>query len=148
MSGNKDLKKANKAKQDEFYTQLTDIEKEMKGINWGKLYNHFKDTKFDTVKLELEITSLMEDNDVTKKSGIYEYVLTRDEKSLNIRAFDDNMKREAYERQKEICIKCEEHFEIEEMTGDHIIPWSKGGKTTAENCQMLCKRCNAIKSNK
>ena len=122
--------------------------KEMKGINWGKLYNQFKDTKFDTNKLEEEISILMQDNDVTKKSGIYEYVLTRDEKYLNIRAFDDNMKREAYERQKGICIKCEEHFEIEEMTGDHIIPWSKGGKTTAENCQMLCKRCNAIKSNK
>ena len=122
--------------------------KEMKGINWGKLYNQFKDTKFDTNKLEEEISILMQDNDVTKKSGIYEYVLTRDEKYLNIRAFDDNMKREAFERQTGICVKCEEQFLIEEMAGDHIIPWSKGGKTTAENCQMLCTRCNAIKSNK
>ncbi len=122
--------------------------KEMKGINWGKLYNQFKDTKFDTNKLEEEISILMQDNDVTKKSGIYEYVLTRDEKHLNIRAFDDNMKREAFERQTGICVKCEEQFLIEEMAGDHIIPWSKGGKTTAENCQMLCTRCNAIKSNK
>ncbi|NLA32708.1 MAG: HNH endonuclease, partial [Mollicutes bacterium] len=85
---------------------------------------------------------------VTKKSGIYEYILTRDEKYLNIRVFDDNMKREAFERQTGICVKCEEQFSIEEMAGDHIIPWSKGGKTTAENCQMLCTRCNAIKSNK
>ena len=121
--------------------------KEMKGINWGKLYNQFKDTKFDTNKLEEEISILMQDNDVTKKSGIYEYVLTRDEKYLNIRAFDDNMKREAFERQTGICVKCEEQFLIEEMAGDHIIPWSKGGKTIAENCQMLCKRCNGIKSN-
>lgn len=122
--------------------------KEMKGINWGKLYNQFKDTKFDTNKLEEEIAILMQDNDVTKKSGIYEYILTRDEKYLNIRVFDDNMKREAFERQTGICVKCEEQFSIEEMAGDHIIPWSKGGKTTAENCQMLCTRCNAIKSNK
>lgn len=121
--------------------------KEMKGINWGKLYNQFKDTKFDTNKLEEEISILMQDNDVTKKSGIYEYVLTRDEKYLNIRVFDDNMKREAFERQTGICVKCEEQFLIEEMAGDHIIPWSKGGKTIAENCQMLCKRCNGIKSN-
>lgn len=122
--------------------------KEMKGVNWGKLYNQFKDTKFDTNKLEEEVSTLMQDNDVTKKSGIYEYILTRDEKSLSIRAFDDNMKREAYERQTGICVKCEQQFDIENMAADHIIPWSKGGKTTAENCQMLCKRCNAIKSNK
>ena len=122
--------------------------KEMKGVNWGKLYNQFKDTKFDTNKLEEEVSKLMQDNDVTKKSGIYEYILTKDEKSLSIRAFDDNMKREAYERQTGICVKCEQQFDIENMAADHIIAWSKGGKTTSENCQMLCTRCNAIKSNK
>ncbi|MDD4157328.1 MAG: DUF262 domain-containing protein [Candidatus Cloacimonetes bacterium] len=121
--------------------------KEMKGVNWGKLYNQFKDVKFDTNKLEEEVSKLMQDNDVTKKSGIYEYILTRDEKTLSIRAFDDNMKREAYERQTGICVKCEQQFDIENMAADHIIAWSKGGKTTAENCQMLCTRCNAVKSN-
>jgi hypothetical protein len=121
--------------------------KEMKGVNWGKLYNQFKDVKFDTNKLEEEVSKLMQDNDVTKKSGIYEYLLTKDEKSLSIRAFDDNMKREAYERQTGICVKCEQQFDIENMAADHIIAWSKGGKTTGENCQMLCTRCNAIKSN-
>ena len=122
--------------------------KEMKGVNWGKLYNQFKDVKFDTNKLEEEVSKLMQDNDVTKKSGIYDYILTRDEKSLSIRAFDDNMKREAYERQTGICVKCEQQFDIENMAADHIIAWSKGGKTTGENCQMLCTRCNAVKSNK
>jgi len=121
--------------------------KEMKGVNWGKLYNQFKDVKFDTNKLEEEVSKLMQDNDVTKKSGIYDYILTRDEKSLSIRAFDDNMKREAYERQTGICVKCEQQFDIENMAADHIIAWSKGGKTTSENCQMLCTRCNAVKSN-
>ncbi len=90
----------------------------------------------------------MQDEDVTKKSGIYGYVLTRNEKYLNIRVFSDKMKREAYEKQKGICPNCKEHFEIEEMEADHIKPWSKGGKTIAENCQMLCKECNRRKSGK
>lgn len=122
--------------------------KEMKGIDWGFLYNEFKDGKFDSGKLEKEITKLMQDEDVTRKPGIYEYVLTRNEKFLNIRAFTDKMKREAYERQKGVCSKCKEHFEIEEMEADHIKPWHEGGKTVSENCQMLCKQDNRIKSGK
>jgi len=90
----------------------------------------------------------MQDDDVTNHKGIYSYVLTRDEKYLNIRPFSPTMKRQAYERQKGICAKCKKHFEIEEMEGDHITPWSKGGKTSAENCQMLCKECNRRKSDK
>ena len=89
--------------------------KEMKGLQWGFFYNEFKDQNFDHKKLEEEISTLMQDEDVTKKSGIYEYVLTRKEKFLNIRAFTDNQKRESYERQKGICIKCGEHFELSEM---------------------------------
>lgn len=121
--------------------------REMSAVEWGKLYNKFKDTKPDSDKLEVEINELMQNEDVTKKSGIYPYVLTRDERYLNIRAFTDNMKREAYERQRGICKKCGEHFEINEMEADHITPWSEGGKTTAENCQMLCKEDNRRKSN-
>lgn len=83
-----------------------------------------------------------------KKSGIYEYLIDNDEKHLNIRSFSENMKREAYERQNEICVKCGEHFDIEDMEGDHIKPWKEGGKTIAENCQMLCKTCNHKKSGK
>lgn len=62
---------------------------------------------------------------MTKKSGIYEYILTRNEKYLSIRAFTDKMKREAYERQEGICIHCQKHFELSEMEADHIKPWSK-----------------------
>ncbi len=120
--------------------------KEMKGINYGFLYNTFKDKQFDAKKLEIEITTLMQDEDVTKKSGIYEYVLTRQEKYLSIRAFTDKQKREAFERQKGICPKCKVEFAINEMEADHITPWHSGGKTTAENCQMLCKHDNRIKS--
>src|SRR3990167_1230404 len=120
-------------------------------INWVKVTfpnyrKEMKDKKLDSKKLEKEITELMKDDDVTKKSGIYPYVLTRNERYLNIRAFTDNQKREAYERQKGICPKCKKHFEIEEMEADHIKPWHEGGKTTAENCQMLCKHDNRIKS--
>jgi len=122
--------------------------KEMKGVAFGNLYNECKKKEFDANKLEKEITKLMQDDDVTKKSGIYEYVLTRNEKALNIRSFTPNQKREAYERQKGICPKCKKHFEISEMEADHITPWHEGGKTIAENCQMLCKQDNRTKSGK
>ena len=120
--------------------------KEMKGIDRGVLYNQFHANVFDTAKLESEIATLMMDGDVTKKSGIYRYVLTRDEKYLNISSFTDNQKREAYERQKGICVKCGNHFELDEMEADHITPWHEGGKTSAKNCQMLCKDDNRRKS--
>ena len=90
----------------------------------------------------------MQDNDVTNKKGIYEYVLTRKEKHLNIRAFDDNQKREAYEIQKGICPVCKQHYQIVEMEADHITPWHEGGKTSSDNCQMLCKEDNRRKSGK
>ena len=106
----------------------------------------YKDKQFDAKKLEEEITHLMQDEDVTKKSGIYEYVLTRNEKYLSIRAFTDKQKREAFERQKGICVKCGVEFELNEMEADHITPWHEGGKTSAENCQMLCKFDNRSKS--
>lgn len=79
------------------------------------------------------------------KSGIYEYVLTREEKYLSIRAFTDNMKREAYERQAGVCAVCGDHFEFSEMEADHVTPWVEGGQTSAENCQMLCREDNRRK---
>ena len=122
--------------------------KEMSGVNWGELYNAFKDKKNDSKKLEKEIKELMQDEDVTKKSGIYSYVLTRKERYLSIRAFTPNMKREAYEQQNGICPVCKKEFSIGEMEADHIKPWHEGGMTTAKNCQMLCKEDNRTKSGK
>lgn len=122
--------------------------REMRGNPWGMLYDKYKGTLIDTGKLEKEVTSLMMDDDVTNKKGIYAYVLTRNEKYLNIRAFTENQKREAYERQKGICPKCKKHYEIAEMEADHITPWHEGGKTNAVNCQMLCKEDNRRKSGK
>ena len=122
--------------------------REMKGVAWGEIYNKYKDKQIDTEELEKQVSTLMQDSDVTNKKGIFHYVFDKEEKNLNIRSFDDNMKREVYERQKGVCIKCGEHFEIEQMEADHIIPWSEGGRTIAENCQMLCRNCNRKKSNK
>jgi len=126
--------------------------KEMASVNWGELYNKFKDKKLNAAKLETEIKELMQDEDVTKKSGIYPYVLTRQERYLSIRAFTEKMKREGYERQKGVCPWCKKEkkekqkWDIEEMEADHVTPWHEGGKTIAENCQMLCKEHNRTKS--
>lgn len=120
----------------------------MKGIDWGKLYNQYKDIVFDTKAIEEETAKLIADDDVENKKGIYQYILTRQEKHLNIRAFSDSIKQKVYEKQKGICPICKEHFEINQMEADHITPWHEGGKTIEENCQMLCKDCNRRKSGK
>ena len=121
--------------------------KEMKDVDWGRLYNKFGAQEWDSDRLEEKISALMSDYDVKKKSGIYDYVLSGDERSLSIRTFDERTKRTVYEQQKGICPICNRPFEFEQMEADHIVPWSRGGKTLIENCQMLCKECNLKKSN-
>ena len=91
---------------------FTNYRKEMKGVPFGTLYNEFKAKKPDAKKLEKEIAKLMEDEDVTNKKGIYSYVLTKKEKFLNIRVFNDKQKREAYERQKTVCPVCKKKYKI------------------------------------
>jgi hypothetical protein len=120
--------------------------REMKGVAWGELYNAHKGDEVDSAKIEKEVARLMADDDVTNKKGIYSYVLNGTERHLNIRAFTENQKREAYERLKGICPVCKKHFEFEEMQGDHTTPWHLGGKTVADNCQMLCADDNRRKS--
>lgn len=123
--------------------------KEMKEVNrdWGKLYHDFRDNHYDTALLEQEIDCLMQDDDVTSSKGIYLYVLTRQERFLNLRTFDQRTRRAAYESQQGRCPMCGMTYKYEEMEADHIIPWSKGGHTIADNCQMLCKDCNRMKGN-
>lgn len=118
----------------------------MKGVSWGPLFNDFGDKQLDTAEIEAEVARLMQDEGVTRKSGIYEYVLSGNERALSIRAFTDKMRREAYERQKGICPACKKHFEEDEMEADNTTPWSKGGRTVAANCRMLCKADNRLKS--
>lgn len=120
--------------------------KQMKGVDWGTLYNQFKDANLDPVAIDAETKRLMMDDDVTNKRGIYTYLLDRKERHLNIRAFSDAMKAEAFERQDGVCPHCKEIFEIGDMEGDHIKPWIEDGRTEAKNCQMLCRECNRRKS--
>ncbi len=122
----------------------------MKGLPWGIYFNKYGEEERDPDALEKRIAQLLRDDedvgDITNQRGIYEYLLSGDERHLNIRRFSDKMARTAYERQGGNCVKCGKHFAIEEMQADHITPWAKGGKTVAENCQMLCADCNRRKS--
>lgn len=126
--------------------------KDMCGLDWCHLYNKYSKNKYNTNKIDIEVQKLRQDDEVTKSSGIYEYVLDKDnpfrEKYLNLRAFEKRDKQIAYERQKGICPLCHKEFDIMEMEADHIVPWSQGGATEPNNCQMLCKSCNRQKSNK
>ena len=127
--------------------------KEMKGLLWGIYYNRYHQYKYDPQALEKEVSRLMADDDVTKKNGIYQYVLEKaigndDPSVLSIRAFTDSQKRTAYEQQGGVCPHCGKKCEYKEMEGDHITPWSKGGKTELANLQMLCQACNRRKSSK
>ena len=120
----------------------------MKGVDWGTLYNKYKDEVYDTKAIEDETAKLIADDDVENKRGIYPYILTHDEKYLSIRAFSDSTKQKVYERQKGICPICKKQWSIEEMEGDHITPWKDGGHTIESNCQMLCKDDNRRKGAK
>lgn len=134
---------------------FTVYRKEMQGLDWGYLYDTYHLNAYNSKDLEKEIKVLIADEEVTKKSGIYEYVLSKGDKvsALSLRAFTDKDKTEAFERQivagtrTATCPKCTKLFDFDAMAADHIVPWSKGGKTIASNCQMLCRPCNGTKSN-
>lgn len=123
--------------------------KEMLGLDWGGLYGKYHGNKYDPAELERRVSDLMANDEVTDKKGVYEYVLSGEDSSLarklSKRTFSEREKRAAYERQKGICPICGERHDYGEMEGDHIVPWWKGGATTPDNLQMLCKRCNATK---
>lgn len=125
------------------------------GQSWGLLYNKYKDRVYNTNELDDSMKRLLQDEDVTKTSGIIPYLLSErtssDEKYLSLRSFSDKQKHAAYERQEHRCPHCvsegnENQYDYGEMQGDHILPWSKGGHTTDDNIQMLCKKHNATKN--
>lgn len=122
--------------------------KTMKGINWGRLYKDFQYNYKLPKDNAKEVLRLLSDEDVTNKRGIYAYILSGKEHLLNIRQFSDSDKQTRYEKQKGICPHCSEKFNIAEMEGDHIKPWSKGGKSIFRNLQMLCRQCNRTKGSK
>ncbi|MBV6457317.1 MAG: hypothetical protein HONBIEJF_00425 [Fimbriimonadaceae bacterium] len=122
--------------------------KYMKGQDWGRLYREHKDDNLNANTLESEIARLLDDDEVTNKRGIYEYVLSRNENKLSLRSFDDKTKQITYDKQKGTCPVCQRQFAIEQMEADHIVPWNKGGKTEPANCRMLCMLDNRSKGGK
>lgn len=139
--------------------------KQMKGLPWGFWYNKFKRGQCSgkliektSDEIETEFNKLSNDPEVTNIKGIYEYIIDGEEKHLSLRTFDDKTKIKVYEKQHHKCPYCDiqkgghtyskgkTEYEYKEMEGDHIIPWSQGGKTEESNCQMLCKWHNGHKS--
>lgn len=143
-----------------------DIFSEMKGLAWGEFYEKYHKTQFDLDDLNNKVSTLMADEYVTNKKGIYEYVLSgsKDVSLLNIRLFDNKTKKEIYQKQTNDaksnnisnCPDCvlentnnkQKIWKFDEMEADHVTAWSKGGSTTADNCMMLCKHHNRLKGNK
>ena len=135
-----------------FPTQDSSRVKLMKGLEWGAFYNKHKEDTLNPQDLEKRIVELIDDDEVESNKGIYEYLLTGDERTLSLRAFDEKITIKKYQEQKGVCMAKDavcgnKHFEFSEMEADHIKPWSEGGKTTYENCQMLCRDDNRRKSN-
>lgn len=123
-----------------------DYHSTMKGLPWGEYYNaHHERKDLDPAALGERVRELRADDDVTSNKGIYLYVLTGEEKWLSIRKFPDRDKQAAYERQGRKCAACGKEHPLSEMHADHIVPWSKGGHTAPDNCQVLCRDCNLRK---
>lgn len=120
--------------------------REMKSVDWGYLYNKYREVDYDADEIEALVYELMLDEEVKSKSGIYNYIFDRDERNLNLRSFPLRIKRAVYEEQGGKCNICRDEFAFDGTEADHITPWSEGGKTTRENCQILCKSCNRRKS--
>jgi len=147
-------------------TTFIDVKDEMQTINWGKLYEMYHKNPYDAQQIHEKVTKLYNDIFVQNKKGIFEYVLggCEDHKLLNVRIFDESVKRAVYEKQtaearkKEIsnCPLCaignnsnkNRIWEIKEMDADHVTAWSKGGSTDISNCEMLCSIHNKAKGNK
>lgn len=140
--------------------------KEIKGLPFGLWYNKFNRGECSGMiiehspsDIEQTIQSLITDDEVGSIKGIYEYIIDGEEKHLSLRAFDNKTKRKVFEHQKHKCPYCDNavgghtypngrnEYEFNEMEGDHIVPWSQGGRTEECNCQMLCKWHNGHKSN-
>lgn len=124
---------------------LKKFKKIMKGLNWALYYDKYHSTTLDTADLASRISKLILDSDVQKQMGIIPYVLTGDERHLDLRGFPDDIKLAVWEKQHHICPSCQKEFDYEFMEGDHITPWREGGRTVIENCQMLCRECNRRK---
>lgn len=145
---------------------FTDVENEMRGIEWGRLYEEYHAKAYNPAKVSAEVQKLYGDPYVNNRKGVYEYILggSTDTKLLDVRIFDEATKRSVYASQtktakaknKSNCSHCaighdankNKIWNFNEMDADHVSAWSKGGTTSAKNCQMLCKTHNRAKGNR
>lgn len=125
----------------------TKYKKELPKVEWGILYNKYHTKTVSPREVQKLVDELMGNPEITKKSAIFEYVFSGDEKILSPRAFDDATKRSKFEEQEHKCAYCGNEIpDLKSAHADHIVPWSKGGKTEYGNLQILCVKCNCKKS--
>lgn len=117
---------------------------------WGRLHREYAGNDYDPAHTKKRFGELFDDYEVTKKVGIYEYILSgeHDESKLNLRKFPDDLKKKIHKEQGEVCKYCKKVITLADAHADHIKPWSKGGKTEEKNCQVLCVTCNLKKGAK
>ncbi len=145
---------------------FTDIESEMRGLEWGRLYEEYHKKAYNPAKVSAEVQKLYADPYVKNRKGIFEYILggSVDTKLLEVRVFDEATKKAVYATQtakaekkgESNCPHCAIGHDVNkskiwsfgEMDADHVAAWSKGGATAAKNCQMLCKTHNRAKGNR
>ncbi len=145
---------------------FVDVESEMCGLEWGRLYKEYGDKKYDSKKVSEEVKKLYADSSVKSRPGIFEYILGggAESKLLDIRFFEDSIKKSVYCTQtytaktegKSNCSYCaigheankNKIWKLEEMDADHVSAWSRGGETDIKNCEMLCKSHNRAKGNR
>jgi hypothetical protein len=135
---------------------FNDVEKEMCGLEWGRLYETYHGQSYDHSKISAAVQKLYADPYVKNRRGIFEYVLGEetDTKLLEIRIFDEATKQAVFKQQNGLCPLCEldpkskgKAYKLSDMDADHVTAWSKGGATAIANCQMLCKSHNRAKGN-
>ena len=141
-------------------SKFVSYNKTLKGMDWGAIYKEYQEGNLDkniikssATTINEKIAELVYDDEVTANlKGIYQYIIYGDAKHLQLREFDDKIKKQKYEEQSHHCVFCMDEgnnreYAYSELAGDHITPWSLGGKTTLDNCQLLCKKHNSSKGN-
>jgi len=145
---------------------FTDVENEMRGLEWGKFYETYKGNAYSPKDVSKKVKKYYSDPYIKNRKGIFEYILgdCKDTNLLDVRVFDEATKRTVYAKQTETaeakgksnCPLCllghdatkSKIWKLAEMDADHVSAWSKGGSTDIKNCQMLCKTHNRAKGNR
>ena len=145
---------------------MFDTTENMAGLEWGRLYEEYHNSHYDRSAVNARVKELLQDDSIGKRANIYEYVLGGevDTRLLEIRLFEESTKKIVYNRQTATaraegfsnCPLCAigndnnrtRIYKLKEMDADHVTAWSRGGSTTIDNCQMLCKSHNRAKGNK